>query len=142
MSVCADTRPVSLPPGLVVQGRAGLLLLVLAVLVCHGVLGSAHQSSSYQWADAAAQVSAHGQSPADGGHSGGGPVPVDHGVEGSYYAALLLLGLSGLVAVSLLGRAPVRYRRIGTSPVTRWYVEPRLRPPSAPNLARLQVFRL
>lgn len=67
---------------------------------------------------------------------------MDHGPGGAYYAALILLGLSGLAAALMLGRVPVRYRRIGPSPVKRWFAGPRLRPPPAPTCTRLQVSRL
>lgn len=119
-------------------------MLVLAVLLCHGVMGASHQSSSYQEPPVVSHASEHSQPTAGGEVHGGESGSMERGLGGSYYAAaLILLGISGLAAAMALGIILlVVARRAGAALATRWSVRPRLRPPPAPTGDYLRVFRL
>lgn len=118
------------------------LLLVAAVLLCHGALGAAHQigagpAISPETAGAHASLVAGGEEA--GGHSGGqGEAHPAH----VNYAAILLLISVGVVLGLLLGRSR-RWRRVAVLSLAG-----RRLPPVVPRCARgptlplLQVFRL
>ena len=115
-------------------GRFSVLLIVAALLFCHGAFGYAHQVSPMdvpveKGAHAAHAVHQAGQDgDAGGSHLGG-----------AYFATLVLLlfGAALLVGggVPAGERLPVPGPRMG--PEVR-----RLHPPRGPTPSRLQVFRL
>jgi hypothetical protein len=110
-----------------------VVVVVVALLFCHGAFGYAHQLSP---ADGTAAHAAH----AEGGHQ---PDPA-RGAAGlhpadAYFATLLLLlfGTSLLLGgVSVGAKLPVPESRMGGHKVRR------LHPPRGPTSSYLQVFRL
>ena len=125
----AGGSPVSGPGGFYVT------LVVVALLLCHGVFGYAHQLPQ---ADAPAAHAAHSSGiqsgpdgDADGSHLGG-----------AYFATLILL-LFATSSVLLLGRWVPAGARLPASPLRAggWAVGG-LPPPRGPTPPSLQVFRL
>lgn len=115
-------------------GRFPVSLIVVALLLCHGAFGYAHQSppAEVQTAPVAHAAGVHQSSPdrtADGLHLGE-----------AYFATLLLLlfGASLLLGggVSVGAKLPVPMVWMGGHKVRR------LHPPRGPTLSYLQVFRL
>jgi hypothetical protein len=123
----AGGSPASGPGGFYV------VVVIVALLFCHGAFGYAHQLPP---ADASAAHVAH----VEGGHQ---PDP-DGGADGShlggtYFATLLVLlfGTSLLLGgVSVGAKLPVPESRMGGHKVRR------LHPPRGPTSSYLQVFRL
>lgn len=124
------------------------VLLVGALLLCHGVLGFAHQASCHAGCEARdtipGSLSAHDEhaSGNEGGHAGAGPTDASNGGQGagSYFAVFLVL-----FGVALLGLL-LGARRRGEHVTLRHY-RPRFLPtfvclPRGPMLPLLQVFRL
>jgi hypothetical protein len=121
--------------GIPASGPSGfyVVVVVVALLFCHGALGYAHQLPP---ADATAAHAAH----AEGGHQ---PDP-DGGAAGShladaYFATLLLLlfGTSLLLGgISVGAKLPAPASWMGGHKVRK------LHPPRGPTSSYLQVFRL
>ena len=124
----AGTAPASGPAGLYVVAVA------VALLLCHGAFGYAHQLPP------ALATSAHVA------HAAGGHLPdPDGGAAGSHlgdaYFATLLLLLFG--ASLLLGRGVLADAKLlAPMPWMGGHKVRRLHPPRGPTPSRLQVFRL
>lgn len=126
-------------------GDSGLLpvLLIAAVLLCHGALGSAHQV----WCDPCEQTGepkAHHGSAAVTVEDEGGQEENGHagGLAGIPYAAVL----TALLGVALLGLLGITRGRLeaSTSRPSGWHLFPTVphHRPRGPTLPSLQVFRL
>jgi hypothetical protein len=114
-------------------GRFYVVVVIVALLVCHGAFGYAHQLPP---ADASAAHVAH----VEGGHQ---PDP-DGGAAGShlggtYFVTLLVL----LFGTSLLLSGGVSVGALpAPTPWTGGHKARRLHPPCGPTSSHLQVFRL
>ena len=131
-------------------GSGGFLavLLIGALLLCHGILGFAHQASCHAGCKATEPLPSspsfygeHG-SGAAGGHAGDGPAGTQTGGHGTggYFAVVLVL--FGAASLGLLLGA----RKQSETAVLRPY-RPRSLPafaclPRGPTLPLLQMFRL
>lgn len=116
------------------SGGLRSVVLVFALLFCHGAFGFAHQLTPPDAAMASAGHSEH----VAAGH--GGQESGEHSVGGSYFATLLALVLGAFVL--LVGRMPlgVRFRR---SKFPQWRVPSVVfHPPRGPTVPMLGVFRL
>ena len=114
-------------------GRLYVVVVIVALLVCHGAFGYAHQLPP---ADVSVAHVAH----VEGGHQ---PDP-DEGAAGShlggtYFVTLLVL----LLGTSLLLGGGVSVSALpAPTPGTGGHKARRLHPPRAPTSSYLQVFRL
>ena len=123
---------------------SGLLpvLLIVAVLLCHGVLGSLHQVSCHACGAAQPQIMHHGFVAETGADEGENAVDGQaDGLGGTAYAAVVI-GALGVVLLGLIGivrgwlEVPVSrtsWRRLIPTAPHR---------PQGPSLPSLQVFRL
>lgn len=120
------------------RGRLVAALLVVALILCHGVLGALHQVSSWSAEHA-------------GGHhaAAAAPAAVDHHAEHhgglvahTDYAAAIFVVLLGAVLVLLSGRFPARGLAIAHRLFGRVFLPLSLLPRRGPTLPLLQVFRL
>lgn len=112
------------------------ILLILALLVCHGALGSVHQLSAQPGPGVGHETSHETVLHPESVHSGFAGT--------SYYAtSLLALGALG-VALSLLSLVRIRppWGSLLQPQVLRLAKVPLQKPPGPPGLARLQVFRI
>lgn len=123
------------------------MLLVGALLLCHGILGFAHQTSCHAGCESINPLSssplAHGGhgSGNTGGYAGDGPAGADSGQGGGGYFAVFLV----LFGAAFLGLSLGARRR--HEPVVPRTYRPRFLPtfaclPRGPTLPLLQVFRL
>jgi hypothetical protein len=116
------------------------VLLIGTLLLCHGVFGALHlvcypplcASEAEHPGEHQAAVSAVGEA-----HEH----PVDHGTNTGYFA-VLAVGLLGLLLGLLPKGEPLRITLDARWPVVLRQVPAVLRPPPAPTLLTLQVFRL
>ncbi len=121
-----------------------LMLLIVAVLLCDGILGFAHQVSCDACGPAEVSGMHHG-SATGMGEAGSGPTENDDasgGLENHSYAAIVLAAIGTALLVLLLG---VRRWREASTP--RSTFRPHYSPfithrPRGPTLPSLQVFRL
>lgn len=134
----------SSPSSRVSAGGLLPVLLIVAVLLCHGILGFAHQVLCDECGPAevsgAHQGAAAGMGGAGSGHAGGNDAPV--GLEGHSYATVVLAAIGTALLVLLLG-----VRRWREVPVPRSIFQRRYPPfiacrPRGPTLPFLQVLRL
>ena len=139
--------------GSVLEGQSRRILLTLilvaALLLCHGLYGAMHQVFATLHASPALQ--AHMPHTDTHGSGGGEHTPIDRQDEGggegqghlghvAYAAALLVISLGAILWLLGGGRA---WTRSDLSSLTKRIVPPKfLRPPLIPNPALLQVFRL
>lgn len=131
--------------------RSGGLLavfLVVVLLLCHGILGFAHQTSCHAVCEATDPLQsslsihgAHGSGEA-GGHAVDGPAGAPDGGQGvdGYFA--VLLALFGAALLGLLLGARGRYETIALRPHRPRSLLAFACLPRGPTLPRLQVFRL
>lgn len=122
----------------------GLLpvLLIMAVLLCHGVLGSLHQVSCHGCEAAQSQIMHHGSVPEpDGAANSVAGDGQAGGLGGTAYAAVLIT----LLGATLLGLIVIARVWLGV-PVSRasWrhLIPTAPHRPRRPSLPSLQVFRL
>lgn len=126
------------------MGDGGLLplLLIVAVLLCHGLLGAAHQVSCHSCEAAQPETVHHGSVTGTGADDGGDAMGSQaDGLGGTAYAAVMIAAL-GVALLGLIGT--VRVRTVAPIPRAPWWrlfpsVSRHLRGPSLPSL---QVFRL
>jgi len=126
-------------------GRFSAILIVAALLFCHGAFGYAHQLPSVDAQVERTVHPAHDADPATAGHAAGVHGPVGDGdaeamhLGGAYSATLLLLLFGAVLLVgaraSRGARLPAPGHRVGRGPFG-------LRAPRGPTIPRLQVFRL
>ena len=111
------------------------LVLVVALLFCHGVFGSLHLLCySQQCAGGAQHATEH--------HAAAGPGDAnDHSASTGYFA-VLAVGFLGLLLALLSKVVPLRLRLGARWPATLSQVPAVVRPPPTPTPLTLQVFRL
>jgi len=116
------------------------LVLVVALLFCHGVLGSVHLLCYPQLCagDAEHRAEHHGAA----GAMGDGPEHHAAHITSTGYFAVLAFGLLGLLLGLLPGVAPFRLTVEARGPATLRRVPAVVRPPPTPTPLALQVFRL
>ena len=120
------------------------MLLIGALLFCHGVFGALHLICY------SPQCAGDGGHPAEhhaaaGAMGGAHEHPADHGIgheTSAGYFAVLAFGLLGLLLTLLPRRAPLRISLTAHWPEVIHRVPAVLRPPPAPTPLTLQVFRL
>jgi len=134
-----DASSVSIPD------RFSVVLIVAALLLCHGAFGYAHQVPPVDVQAEHTVHSTHGVHSAPAGHAAGVHEPAGGGDAGgthladAYFATLLLILFGAALLVG--GWVPVDVRlhaprlRVGRGVLG-------LRPPRGPTIPRLQVFRL
>jgi hypothetical protein len=117
------------------------LLLVGALLLCHGVFGALHLVCYLPECAGDAEHAAEHQAAAgavDDAHEH----PPDHGTSTEYFAVVLIFGFLGLL-LGLLPKGTSFRIRLGMRwPVVLRRVPAVLRPPPTPTPLTLQVFRL
>ncbi len=121
-------------------GRTNLLsaLLIVALLLCHGVLGFAHEMSCATCGPGEVQAAHQGHVPQTEGDAGDGQAS---GLGGTAYAAVVVsvLGATILGLLGMTGRRPEAFS---------WRISERHllpiapHPPRGPALPSLQAFRL
>jgi hypothetical protein len=114
------------------------VLLIGALLFCHGVFGSLHLLCYPPQCIGDTEHAAEHHAGAVGDaheHS------ADHGTSSGYFA-VLIVGFLGLLLGLLAKGAPLRIRLEAHWPVVLRRVPAVLRPPPAPTPLTLQVFRL
>ena len=127
--------------------RRGLVpaVLVVALFLCHGVLGGLHQACGPAASEQAHQAAVTGGAAALQGHSqehspdhrAGHPIS-----SSDYEVALLVFLVLGTVAALLLGGARLRGPTARSVTTGRIPPPPLLPPPRGPTAPLLQVFRL
>jgi hypothetical protein len=116
------------------------LVLIVALLFCHGVFGSLHLLCySTQCAGHAEHAAEHH---AAAGARGDGPEHPGGHVTSTGYFAVLAFAFLGLLLGMLPGLAPLRLRLDARRPATLRQVPAVVRPPPTPTRLTLQVFRL
>lgn len=127
--------------------RRGLVpaLLVVALFLCHGVLGGLHQVCGPAASEQAHQAAVSGGAAALQGHSQ--EHSQDHGAahpisSSDYAAALFVFLLLGTIVALLLGGAPLRGSTARLVTIGRIPTPLLLPPPRGPTAPLLQVFRL
>lgn len=118
------------------------VLVIAALLACHGVLGAQHQAS-HQGAHSSSPVAVSAVEHAESQHPAAETLqqPGDAPVAVSYAGVLLALSLGA--AALLLARTGGRLESIRLNPVATWAVRRTYpHPPRDPTLAFLQVYRL
>ena len=121
-------------------GRTSLLpaLLIVALLLCHGVLGFAHEMSCGTCGPGEVQAAHQEHVPQTEGDAGDGQAS---GLAGTAYAAVVISVL-GAAILGLLGMAR-RQPETFSSRISERRLLPMVpRPPREPTLASLQAFRL
>jgi hypothetical protein len=116
------------------------LVLVVALLFCHGVLGSVHLLCYPQLCAGDAEHRAEHHAAA-GAMGDGSDHHTGHATSTGYFA-VLAFGLLGLLLGSLPGLAPMRLTPGARSPSNLRRVPAVVRPPPTPTALTLQVFRL
>ena len=115
-------------------GRIPVLVVAVALLVCHGTFGYAHQLSP-------AEANGAHAAPLEGGHHSGPDQGTDEThSEGAYFATLLALFFGTFLL--LVGRVPASARLLAPVTANRIRWARILLPPRGPTLPSLQVFRL
>lgn len=128
------------------KASAGSLLpalLIVAMLLCHGILGFAHQVSCD--ACGLTEVSMYHGSAAGMGEAGSGHTGDDDassGLEAHSYAAVLLASIGAALLALLLGARRWRETPTPRSVFRRHYPPFIIRRPRGPTLPSLQVLRL
>ena len=122
--------------GVLRGGRASVLAVVVALLLCHGAFGYAHQLPATETHAAHAVHTAH----TAGGHNSVPDGETDGAHQGAYFATLLAL-LFGTVLL-LGGRGWARVRLSVPAVPRHGRKTAILHPPRGPTLPSLQVFRL
>jgi hypothetical protein len=117
------------------------LLLVGALLLCHGVFGALHLVCYPP--ECAGDVEHAAEHQATAGAVGDAHEhPADHGASTEYFAVVLIFGFLGLLLGLLTKGTPLRIRLTTSWPVVLRRVAAVLRPPPTPTPLSLQVFRL
>ena len=122
-----------------------VLLLVVALLVCHGALGAHHQMHQTTTGDLE-QASGNASHEHDKGAHGLGAGGHSEGYEGdcsscvTYFAVLLVVSLGALLWLLRSARSWTSIAASLLSPLR--YASPVPQPPRGPVLPVLQVFRL
>ena len=115
------------------------LVLVVALVFCHGVFGSLHLlCHSPQCAGGAEHATQH-QAAAGAGDTNGHPA--GHATSTGYFA-VLAFGFLGLLLGLFHKRAPLRLGLGASRPAPLRRVLAEVRPPPTPTPLALQVFRL
>lgn len=125
-------------------GDGGLLsaLLIVAVLLCHGVLGAAHQVSCNACETAQPQMAHHGVAAETGADEGGNAVDGQAGGVGKTAYAAILVTLLGAATLGLIGIARVWLEAPGSRALWRRLIPLVFHRQRGPSLPSLQVFRL
>ncbi len=119
--------------------QLSVLLLASALLFCHGAFGALHLvCDSPECADGVGHAAEHHS--AAGAVAGAHEHPAGHGMDTEYFA--VVAGLIGLLLSLLPKGAPSRVRLGMRRPPTLHRASAAVRPPLAPTLPVLQVFRL
>jgi hypothetical protein len=120
------------------EGRLLPVLLIAALLLCHGVLGFAHQVSCDPCGLVGSAGAHHGSTAGAGGNAGD-----EHagGIGDTAYAAVVIAALGATILALLFA---YRRRRFGVFvSLPSWRLIPVLsHHPRGPTLPSLQVFRL
>ncbi len=121
-------------------GRTNLLpaLLIVALLLCHGVLGFAHEVSCGPCGPGEVQAAHQGHVLQTEGDAGYGQAS---GLGGTAYAAVVISVL-GAAILGLLGMARGRLETFSSRISVRRLLPMVPHPPRGPTLASLQAFRL
>jgi hypothetical protein len=130
------------PSWTVREGGLLPLLLIVAVLLCHGVLGSLHQVSCHECEAAQLQIMHHGFVAETGADEGENAVDGQaDGLGGTAYAAVVI-GALGLVLLGLIGIVRGRLAVSVSQASWRRLISTAPHRPRGPSLPSLQVFRL
>ena len=118
------------------------VLLIGALLFCHGVFGSLHLLCNLPQCIAGAEHAAeHHAGEVDDSHDHSADHGISHGISAGYFA-VLVSSLLGLLLGLLPKGAPLRIGLGARWPVVLRRVPAVMRPPPTPTPLILQVFRL
>ena len=117
------------------------VLLIGALLFCHGVFGALHLACYPPLCAGDAEHAAGHQATAGGAAVGAHEHPEDHGTSTGDFA-VLVVGILGFLLGVLPERAPLRISLAERWPVVLRRVPAVLCPPPTPTPLALQVFRL